>query len=59
MTIRTKMFLEDMCEAAGAVLAWIVIILLAWLFLLATPDQRSAEADAAAEQLEKAQETRE
>ena len=53
MNWRTKMLLEDVCEAVGAVLVTLMMILLAWLFLLATPDQRSAEADEAAELYEK------
>lgn len=52
MNWRVKMWLEDVCEAVGAVLAMLILIILAWLFLLATPDQRSAEADAVAEEME-------
>jgi hypothetical protein len=53
------MWLEDVCEAVGAVLAMLILIILAWLSLLATPDQRSAEADAVAEEIEgQQQETR-
>lgn len=58
MKWRTKMWLEDICEAVGAVLAMLMMFILAWLFLLATPDQRSAEADAVAEEMEGQQETR-
>ena len=58
MNWRTKMWLEDVCEAVGAVLVTIMMFILAWLFLLATPDQRSAEADAVAEEMEGQQETR-
>lgn len=59
MNWRVKMWLEDVCEAVGAVLAMLILIILAWLFLLATPDQRSAEADAVAEEIEgQQQETR-
>ena len=59
MNWRVKMWLEDVCEAVGAVLAMLILTILAWLFLLATPDQRSAEADAVAEEIEgQQQETR-
>lgn len=58
MNWRTKMWLEDICEAVGAVLVMLMMFILAWLFLLATPDQRSAEADAVAEEMEGQQETR-
>lgn len=58
MDWRTKMWLEDICEAVGAVLVMLMMFILAWLFLLATPDQRSAEADAVAEEMEGQQETR-
>lgn len=58
MNWRTKMWLEDICEAVGAVLVTLMMFILAWLFLLATPDQRSAEADAVAEEMEGQQETR-
>lgn len=59
MNWRVKMWLEDVCEAVGAVLVMLILIILAWLFLLATPDQRSAEADAVAEEMEgQQQETR-
>lgn len=52
------MWLEDICEVVGAVLVMFMMFILAWLFLLATPDQRSAEADAVAEEMEGQQETR-
>ena len=59
MNWRVKMWLEDVCEAVGAVLAMLILIILAWLILLAMPDQRSAEADAVAEEIEgQQQETR-
>ena len=58
MNWRTKMWLEDVCEAVWAVLVTLMMFILAWLFLLATPDQRSAEADAVAEEMEGQQETR-
>lgn len=58
MNWRMKMWLEDICEAVGAVLVMLMMFILAWLFLLATPDQRSAEADAVAEEMEGQQETR-
>ena len=58
MNWRTKMWLEDICEAVGAVLVMFMMFILAWLFLLATPDQRSAEADAVEEEMEGQQETR-
>lgn len=58
MNWRTKIWLEDICEAVGAVLVTLMMFILAWLFLLATPDHRSAEADAVAEEMEGQQETR-
>ena len=58
MNWRTKMWLEDICEAVGAVLVTLMMFILAWLFLLATPDHRSAAADAVAEEMEGQQETR-
>ena len=59
MNIRVKIWLANFCEAVGMVLGMLILIILAWLFLLATPDQRSAEADAVAEEIEgQQQETR-
>ena len=56
MDIKTKMLVEDICDAVGAVFAFLVLILAAWLFLLATPDQFSAEAEACAQEIEQAKE---
>ena len=54
MDIKTKILLGELCEAAGAVLAVILWAILAWLFLVATPDQSSAEADLVREQMDEA-----
>lgn len=47
--------MKDIMEIAGATLTLLLFALIAWLFLAATPDQCSAEADllhAAGSQLE-------
>ena len=40
---------ENIKEAIALIIAVPLFVLLMWLFLVGTPDQRSAEADAAAE----------
>ena len=39
--------MKDIMEIAGATLTLLLFALIAWLFLAATPDQSSAEADLA------------
>ena len=56
MDIKTKIILGEICETVGAVIAFLTFILAAWLFLLATPDQPSAEAEACAQEIEQAKE---
>lgn len=51
----TKRTFDDICEIAGGILLAIVIILLFWLYLLVTPDQNSAEFDAAQEESRQAE----
>ena len=39
---------QNVLETIGTVAALLGVAILTWLFIVATPDQRSAEADAAA-----------
>ena len=43
---------QNVIETIGTVAALLGMAFLTWLFLVATPDQRSAEADAAAAAME-------
>ncbi|MGN0851821.1 MAG: hypothetical protein ACI4Q3_00420 [Kiritimatiellia bacterium] len=43
---------ETLKEAVGCVAVFIIYVVLAWLFLTATPPQFSAERDLCAEQME-------
>lgn len=52
MKTKTEQF--DIWEAVGLVAVMILGVLLAWLFLVSTPPQNSAECDYWAEQIEKA-----
>lgn len=52
--MKTKTEKFDIWEAVGLVAVMILGVLLAWLFLVATPPQNSAECDYWAEQIEKA-----
>ena len=49
---------ENIKEAIGLVFALLLFLVLAWLFLVATPDQFSAEADLIRVQLESLEEGR-
>ena len=49
---------ENIKEAIGLVFAMLFFLVLAWLFLVATPDQCSAEADLIRVQLESLEEGR-
>ena len=49
---------ENIKEAIGLVFAMLLFLVLAWLFLVATPDQCSAEADLIRAQLESLEEGR-
>ena len=44
--------LANVLECVGGVITMALFVLLAWLYLIATPDQMSAECDLAREQLE-------
>ena len=46
--------MRELADAAGLVAATILIVILAWLFLVATDEQNSAECDYWAVQLERA-----
>lgn len=50
-----KRTFDDICEIAEGVLLAIVLIVLFWLYLFATPDQNSAEFDAAQEESRQAE----
>lgn len=54
MDVRTKIMMEDLAESAGVVLALVLLAVLAWLYLAATPTQNSAECDEAAIGMENA-----
>ena len=48
------MNMRELADAAGLVAVTILIVILAWLFLVATDEQNSAECDYCAVQFEKA-----
>lgn len=50
-----KMNWHDIAEIVGGIITMVLFALLAWAFLVITPDQRSAECDYWADQLKKAQ----
>lgn len=50
-----KMNWNDIAEIVGGIITMAIFALFAWLLCLATPDQRSAECDYWADQLQKAQ----
>lgn len=49
-----KITIHDIAEFVGCVVTLLMFVLLAWLFLIVTPDQMSAEYDKAVEDAEKA-----
>ena len=56
--LEKKIRRENIKEAIGLVFAMLLFLVLAWLFLVATPDQCSAEADLIRVQLESLEEGR-
>lgn len=49
-----KITIHDIAEFVGCVVTLLLFTLLAWLFLIVTPDQMSAEYDKAVDDAEKA-----
>ena len=56
--LEKKIRRENIKEVIGLVFALLLFLVLAWLFLVATPDQFSAEADLIRAQLESLEEGR-
>ena len=49
-----KITIHDIAEFFGCVVTLLLFVLLAWIYLIVTPDQMSAEYDKAVEEAEKA-----
>lgn len=51
----TKRTFDDICEIVGGILLGLLAVVLFWLYLFVTPDQNSAEFDAAQEESRQAE----
>lgn len=51
MNVKSKELVTSVFEAIGGLLVIAMFIFLAWLFLVITPDQNSAECDALREEM--------